>query len=275
MKCSVSSVQCSGSLAPFSTGTHARLPIGNRQSAIGNILSLCVALLMPCALSGRAETTNDWSDAEIQGHALVQKILQSQPAENQTNSGVLQIKAKGQLTKLPVTWETLVTATNWSNRYLVKRGETNVTTLVVTHAGTAANQYQLGENGVAHEINGRQAFVPLAGSDFWLGDLGLEFFHWPGQKIVKKEFHRQCACAVVESTNPDPHGYSRVVCWIDEESLGIVEAYAYDAQGQKLKNFYPKSLEKVNGQYRVESMIMENLQTDSTSRLEFDFNGQL
>ena len=113
---------------------------------------------------------------------------------------------------------------------------------------------------------------PFAVSDFSLCDLGLEFFHWPQQKILKKEFHRQCACTVLESTNPNPttNGYSRVVSWIDEESLGIVEAYAYDANGKKLKNFYPKNFEKVNGQYQVQSLIMENLQTGSRSQLEFD-----
>jgi hypothetical protein len=76
----------------------------------------------------------------------------------------------------------------------------------------------------------------------------------------------------LESTNPNPppNGYSHVVSWIDEESLGIVEAYAYDANGKKLKNFYPKNFEKVNGQYQVQSLIMENLQTGSKTTLEFD-----
>ena len=113
---------------------------------------------------------------------------------------------------------------------------------------------------------------PFACSDFWVADLGLEFFHWPQQKVLKKEFRRNCACMVLESTNPQPttNGYSRVVSWIDEESLGIVEAYAYDVNGKKLKNFYPKNLEKVNGQYQVQSMIMDNIQTGSRTRLEFD-----
>jgi len=115
--------------------------------------------------------------------------------------------------------------------------------------------------------------TPIAGSDFWVADLGLEFFHWPQQKVLKKEFHRQCACMVLESSRPyASKGYSRVVCWIDEDSLGIVEAFAYDLDGKKLKNFYPKNLEKVNGQYQVESMVMENLQTGSNSRLDFDWN---
>ncbi len=115
---------------------------------------------------------------------------------------------------------------------------------------------------------------PFAGSDFTVADLGLEFFHWPQQKVLKKEIHRSCACTVLESTNPNPstNGYSRVVSWVDSESLGIVEAYAYDTNGKKLKNFYPKDIKKVNGQWQVQTLVMENLQTGSRSRLEFDLN---
>lgn len=112
----------------------------------------------------------------------------------------------------------------------------------------------------------------FAGSDFTVADLGLEFFHWPQQKVLKKEIHRSCACTVLESTNPNPstNGYSRVVSWVDTESLGIVEAYAYGVNGKKLKNFYPKDIKKVNGQWQVQTLVMENLQTGSKSRLEFD-----
>ena len=46
--------------------------------------------------------------------------------------------------------------------------------------------------------------IPFAGSDFWIADLGLEFFHWPEQKVLKKEFRRNCSCVVLESTNPNP-----------------------------------------------------------------------
>jgi len=76
----------------------------------------------------------------------------------------------------------------------------------------------------------------------------------------------------LESTNPAPvtNGYSRVVSWIDEDTLGIVEANAYDVNGKKLKDFYPKDFKKVNGQWQVQSLVMENLQTGSRSRLEFD-----
>lgn len=113
---------------------------------------------------------------------------------------------------------------------------------------------------------------PFAGSDFWVADLGLEFFHWPQQKLLKKEVKRSQGCTVLESTNPNPstNGYSRVVSWIASESGGIVQAYAYDAQGKKLKEFYPTSLKKVNGQYQVQAMDMFNVQTGSRTRLTFD-----
>jgi hypothetical protein len=58
--------------------------------------------------------------------------------------------------------------------------------------------------------------------------------------------------------------------WIDNETLGIVEACAYDANGRKLKDFYPKDFKKVGGQWQVQTLVMENLQTGARSRLEFD-----
>jgi hypothetical protein len=237
----------------------------------GKFLSSLMALLF--GLGAHAEPTNVLSDAEIQGRLLAQKILSDRPAENLTNTGILQIRAGGRLTKFPVICETIITKSNWFNRYQATNGTNSlaVTTLTVVHSNT--NQYFLGEKmGPEIELSGDRSLIPFVGSDFWLGDLGLEFFHWPEQRVLKSEFHRNCACTVLESTSPNPTSdtYSRVVCWIDNDSLGIVEAYAYDVKGRRLKNFYPKNLEKVNGQYRVESMVMENLQTESSSRLEFN-----
>ncbi|MGP8021051.1 MAG: outer membrane lipoprotein-sorting protein [Limisphaerales bacterium] len=112
----------------------------------------------------------------------------------------------------------------------------------------------------------------FAGSDFWVEDLSLEFFHWPEQKILKHEMRRGRACQILESTNPSPspNGYSRVVSWIDNETLGIVQAEAYDAKGELLKEFYPKSFKKVNGQWELQEMEIRNDQTGSRTRLEFD-----
>jgi hypothetical protein len=83
-------------------------------------------------------------------------------------------------------------------------------------------------------------------------------------------------CKVLESTNPNPptNGYSRVVTWIDNESLGIVQAKAYDAKGKLLKEFWPKDIKKVDGQWQVGSMEIDNVQTRSRTWLKFDLKAK-
>ena len=116
--------------------------------------------------------------------------------------------------------------------------------------------------------------IPFANSDFWLADLGLEFLHWPAQKILHGDTARGRLCKVLESTNPNPspNGYSRVDSWVDNETPGILHAEAYDANGKLLKVFDPKSFKKVNGQWELQDMEIRNVQTGSRTRLEFDLN---
>ena len=124
----------------------------------------------------------------------------------------------------------------------------------------------------------KNAMIPFANSDFWIADLGLEFFHWSAQKILPKPTNlvRGREYTLLESTNPNPstNGYSRVLSWIDKESGGILEAEAYDAQGKLLKVFEPKSFKKVDGQWELQEMEIRNVQTGSRTRLEFDLNKQ-
>jgi hypothetical protein len=119
-----------------------------------------------------------------------------------------------------------------------------------------------------------EMLVPFAHSDFWLCDFGLEFFHWPAQKVLPKttNLKRGREYTLLESTNPNPatNGYSRVLSWIDKETGGILEAEAYDFNGKLLKDFAPKSFKKVNGQWELQEMEIRNVQTGSRTRLEFD-----
>lgn len=248
-----------------------------RQIAIGAMI-LLVAV-------GAVAQANGLSDAEVQGQQLVQNILAQQPTENSTNTGVLRIRDdKGVRSQIPVECETIVAATNWQT-YYIANWTNKIEVLWVVHAVNGPNAYAhdtfdsaMGIPALGHLFAGPEEFsdaktaVPFANSDFQLGDLGLEFFHWAGQKVLKRETHRSRGCTVLESTNPHPsaNGYSRVVSWIDNESLGIVEAYAYDAGGKQLKDFYPKDFKKIAGQWQVQTLVMENVQTGSRSRLEFD-----
>ena len=117
-----------------------------------------------------------------------------------------------------------------------------------------------------------QTMTPFAGSDFWLADLGLEFFHWPMQRLWKREMRRGKACQVLESRPPEAwtNGYARVVSWIHTESGAVVQAEAYDARNKLLKEFRPTAVEKVNGAWQLKEMEIENVQTGSRTTLVFE-----
>ena len=247
-------------------------------------------------------------EAAKQGRALAADILSQlsqKPAQNATNTGTLKIRdAKGKHTEFPVRFEIFTTSTNWQTLYRADRtnGNTNsnqtvsLETIRVIHGDGLPNRYDVIHdfrgvqryvvNGkvLAEEIdsNGRssttlsgdETMIPFAGSDFWVADLNLEFFHWPEQHLLKKEIRRGQSCSVLESINPrpEPGSYLRVVSWIDIDSDGIIHAEAYDFQNKLLKQFDPKELKKVKGQWQLEEMEIDNRQTGSRTRIEFDLD---
>lgn len=284
---SSSSFSSSSSKERYSSRTRTRATTRrNHFAQLAGFFSILLA-----AFGAAAQTTNALSDSEIQGRLLAQKLLEMRPTENFTNTGVLQIRpANGARSEIPVKCEVVVTAQDWRSIY--EAVATNlVVRLCVIHGADQLNKYFYWTNSTGQvpvlgdspfwgklfsspSLSGSDLVIPFAGSDFLLGDLGLEFFHWPDQKILRGDTASGRLCKVLESTNPDPtpNGYSRVDSWIDNETLGIVEAKAYDAKGKLLKSFYPKDFKKVNGQWQVGSMTIDNVQTRSRSRLVFDLN---
>jgi hypothetical protein len=254
------------------------------------ILSAVAAIIF-FALGATAETTNDLSDAEIQGRDLARQLLEQRPATNFIQTGILTIRGtkvnypnisiKFEAFVYPTEWRNIGFPTNWYSVYEAFPTNGLNEELSISHYDDLPNKYyHHAGSGIGQEPEIEDQHVifpgkidePFVNSDFYIGDLGLEFFHWPEQKILKRENSRGRVCKVLESTSPDPstNGYSRVDSWIDEETLGIVQAYAYDAQGKKLKEFYPKDFKKVDGQWRVGMMEMINVQTKSRSQIEFD-----
>jgi hypothetical protein len=223
--------------------------------------------------------TNELSGAELEGRNLVQQLLEQRQSGGFTNTGVLKIRDRiGKRVETAVVFEVQATPTQVVGIYSAKnfREGAGAQTLRVTHCGPATNSYtlktDLGGSNRFQNLTGAETMIPFADSDFWVADLGLEFFHWPGQKVLKHEMKRGQACKVLESTNPAPatDGYSRVVSWIDNDTLGIVQAEAYDAKGERLKEFAPKEFKKVDGQWQLQEMEIRNIQTGSRTRLEFN-----
>ena len=235
--------------------------------------------------------TNTLPEKEIEGGKIVRQILEARPAANYTNAGVLKIRAaKNSTAQIPIRFEVFLTPTNWVSVYqMMSSNGTSPSIRLRVIRQNGNNRYELATlttDDACCPTNtilvGAQAMMPFAGSDFWLADLGLEFLHWPVQRLLKKELRRNQSCYVLESINPAPgtNGYSRVVSWLDIDSVrdagqpAIIHADAYDAHGKLLKAFDPKSLEKVNGQYQLQEMEIRNLQTGSRTRIEFKFDSE-
>lgn len=241
---------------------------------------LCVLLYWGIgALAAQPARDTSYNDTKGEGKALVQDILMQVPAENSQIMGLLKIRPDGgRIEEIPVRMTVRGMKDGWDDIYETqpvngRAGEV----FIVRHRGTNANEYLFGtyktvdEKPELKKLTADQLYRPLAGSDFYLMDLGLEFLHWPSQKIVKKEMRKSRSCRVVESVNPNPlpGAYARVLSWIDFETSGIILAEAYDHRNKLLKEFSIQSFDRK--EKRLREMQILNDQTDSRTRLELNF----
>ena len=218
--------------------------------------------------------------AEREARELVADMVAQKPGPGPTN-GLLKIRdSEGHQREVPVRFETSLTPTNWVHVYetLPSSEQPAGVKLTIIHADGAPNEYFLTKSGeqtgtaAAKPLAEEQIMAPFAGSDFWIADLGFEFLHWPKQHLLKKEMKNSRSCDVLESINPkpSPRGYSRIVSWITIETPHEpVQASAYDAHGELLKQFEPKAVERVQGHYQIESVEMRNRKTHSRTVMEF------
>jgi hypothetical protein len=241
---------------------------------------------LPLALLGLApgvapEPPKENPNAAADGQALVAQLLAQTPAQNLTNRGVLKIRAgKGPWREVPVRFQIFATDAGWASVYETEGTNHGTTHLTIARKTDGALEYRLAQttNGACPDsagqvLAGAATLVPFAGSDFWVADLGLEFLRWPTQRLLRKEMTRGQSCNVLESTAPagQTNGYVRVLAWLDIDTGGVVYAEAYDAKGKLLKEFAPKAVKKVGGQWELEEMEISNRQTGSRTRIQFNF----
>ncbi len=217
-----------------------------------------------------------------EGKELVADVLSRRPPENTQVLGLLKIRsADGPITEIPTQMTVKISPEFWEDIYQTQPvGDRAGEVLVIRHHGTQPNQYLFAryakrdEKPKVEPLDPAKLFQPFAGSDFFLSDLGLEFLHWPSQKIVKKEMRRSRSCRVVESINPKPvaGAYSRVLSWIDFETSNLIMAQGYDANNRLLKEFSIKKISRNEGKAQLKEIEMRNDQTDSRTRLEFNLD---
>jgi hypothetical protein len=220
-------------------------------------------------------------EGDREARALVARFLEQKPDQASTNRGVLKIRdAAGQQREVPTLFAIVPAPTDWLNVYETSPGQASrKTRLTIVHSAGQSNQYFLtGADAAAPEkVSSAGLMAPFAGSDFWIADLGLEFLHWPQQRVLRKQMRKGQFCDVLQSVDPHPvaGGYSRVLSWIainHTDDIVIVHAEAFDAQDKLLKEFDPKKVEKVNGVWQLEEMEIRNRQTGTRTRIDFNLD---
>ncbi len=253
-------------------------------TALGSLVVLAgfALLAQPATAQPKAEirvpAKLDLPATRKAGAELAARMLGLKPAENSTFRGVLRITANHETLAVPFTCSTWTGDSSWTNIYEVAPREPKAESvrLAILRTLEGPNEYLLTEgSSPERHLTGDESMIPFVGSDFWIADLGLEFLHWPDQRMTGTEMRRSQSCRVLESINPQANAkaYSKVVSWVDIDSGGIVHADAYDANGKLLKQFDPKGFKKIAGQWQLEEMEIRNRQTGSRTRIEFKLGG--
>jgi hypothetical protein len=225
--------------------------------------------------------------ADPQAVELLRGLLAQQPAKELSLNGVFKIRhSDGHKSEVPVHYSIRLAGDHWESVYGTDRtsfqGPEN---LVIVHQGEAPNRYLFnqisldGRHTNSMSLTGAEAVVSFAGSDFSLTDLGMEFLHWPAQRIVrdaKITMRLGRPCKVLESTNPTPSegSYLRVLSWIDAEMGTLIYAEAYDLDNRRFKVFSLKHFTRINGHWQVKDMQLRNDKADSRTDLEFNFESE-
>ncbi len=244
-------------------------------------LRLLVPIALAAAAAGAAVAAGAPPAGDpAAGKALAERLRSSAPEEESEIHGTLLIHSGKQTQQIPIVCRVVLKEGAWETDYETA-GTTNggAERLVIQHSTNGPNQYRYArasgaEAGAAplKPVAPEDAGMALAGSDFSLADLGLEFLHWPEQLRLRDETRLDRSCYVLESRNPPGRGITRVKSYFDKESGGLLIADGYDGDGRVVKEFslHGSSFKKVNGHWRLEKMEIRNRKTRSQTELKFD-----
>jgi hypothetical protein len=211
---------------------------------------------------------------KIDAAGLLKDIAGRAPTEERQILGALKIRpAEGKPRSIPIKWVVLPGGAKWRDIYQTPQSaDIPPEAFIVTHTEGSTNTYEFNRAGQKVPDIATNLFQPFATSDFWLIDLGLDFFHWPNPKHFDTEMRKSRACYVIESSNPVPRAgaYKRVLSWLDTESGGLIRAEAYDHEDKLLKTFTVSDIKKIEGRWHIKELHIQNEQTDSSTRLAFD-----
>ncbi|HSH94223.1 MAG TPA: outer membrane lipoprotein-sorting protein [Roseimicrobium sp.] len=220
------------------------------------------------------------ADKHPDGDTLARQMRDGVPDKPIVSTATLKRRGeKNQRSTLPIRYQVAPEADGWRAIYEVVSTNHPAEKLTIIHRNGQTNQYLYAKADGIGKAPGEGRLLgtdgtmqPFGNTDFWIADLGIEFLHWPVQRIVKNEMKNSQACHVLESirTNSPATGYTRVLSWVDIDTGGIVQAEAYNEKKQLVKEFSTRSVQKVAGEWQVKELEIRSKAGDTRTRLEFD-----
>jgi hypothetical protein len=251
-----------------------------QASRHGPVLLVLAVIALALLVSARVSAAVQRDIPAPDGPTLARNVRNMVPEAAEVRGTLSIRRGPGKRLKIPVRFETIIGENHWRSVYETSTNAVPQERLTVIHAFDSTNQYRWHRPDPSSATNTATVgpsdlMRPFAGSDFWLTDLGLDFLHWPEQRLLKEKngMRKSRYCRVLESINPfpAPGGYARVVSWIDHEFGGVILAEAYDAKRILMKSFEIDGVTEVEDRWRLKAMEILDHRTDSLTRLEFDY----
>ena len=244
-------------------------------------MTRCLTLSLSLLLFGTVEHRGAQTTL-TEGQALARDMRHTQLLNHKQISGALKTKGRrGKRSLKTLQLHTALLADHWQSSFAATDPVNKETTILqISRSPSERPRYFLGQTGETEtvesldEISPSEAMQPFAGTDFWIADLGLEFFYWPEQRLLKEakiKMRKGISCFVPQSERPAPDatGYSRVRSWISRDHGGLIYAEAYASDGQRVKTFEVADVEKIEGEWRIKELRIRDAVARSTTELVF------
>ena len=190
----------------------SRKCVVGRVRYVGVLVSALESLAWAFCLMGQQDirAAEPKRSLEQEGQALAKEVRQFRPSHNLTNRATLKVRdTDGRLTSVPVTVSVQALEDSWQILYRWRNHQGQTSTVSILHRENQIPAYETSDSAKAGElasaprrVDPEQSHEPLAGSDFWLCDLGLEFLYWSEQRVIRSEPHSTRMCRVLESKSP-------------------------------------------------------------------------
>lgn len=211
----------------------------------------------------------DIAAQKAMGVALAESLRGMRLVNRDEIKGNLRIrKPLGKRENVPVTFRAKADGTAQVETFETAKG-----TLQIRKAPGKPNEYFFiaPKAKEGKKMEGAELNQVFAGSDFTLGDLGLEFLQWPNQQVIGRASRLRETCNILLS-KPEkvlPGGYSYMKCWVEIHNRALLCVEAYRGT-KRVKLFQAKSFKKLEGEWQLRELELRNEVTDARTQIQFD-----